>query len=194
MDWWSLDPKETAKVLQTEIQSGLSQKEAQRRLAEEGENTLAQEGGKTSLIRRFFAQFNDFMILLLLGAAIVSAVVSYLNGERDFWDAGMILGIVALNAALGVFQENKAEKALEALQRMAAPHAHVLRDGVVREIPVASVVRGDILLLEAGDYICADGRVIESKSMKTEESAITGEALSVEKTADTCYPPNAFGR
>lgn len=189
MDWWSLDPKETAKVLQTEIQSGLSQKEAQRRLAEEGENTLAQEGGKTSLIRRFFAQFNDFMILLLLGAAIVSAVVSYLNGERDFWDAGMILGIVALNAALGVFQENKAEKALEALQRMAAPHAHVLRDGVVREIPVASVVRGDILLLEAGDYICADGRVIESKSMKTEESAITGEALPVEKIADTCYPP-----
>ena len=129
------------------------------------------------------AQFDDFMILLLLGAAVVSVVISRLSGENDVLDAVMILGIVVLNAALGLFQESKAEKALEALKKMAAPHARVIRDGVVREIPAAEVVPGDLLLLETGDAVCADGRVVESCSLKTEESALTGEALPVEKTA-----------
>lgn len=123
------------------------------------------------------------MILLLLGAAVVSVVISRLSGENDVLDAVMILGIVVLNAALGLFQESKAEKALEALKKMAAPHARVIRDGIVREIPAAEVVPGDLLLLETGDAVCADGRVVESRSLKTEESALTGEALPVEKTA-----------
>ncbi len=138
---------------------------------------------KKVLFWRFLAQFDDFMILLLLGAAVVSVVISRLSGENDVLDAVMILGIVVLNAALGLFQESKAEKALEALKKMAAPHARVIRDGIVREIPAAEVVPGDLLLLETGDAVCADGRVVESRSLKTEESALTGEALPVEKTS-----------
>ena len=156
---------------------------AAERLAQKGRNELAETDGKKSLFWRFLAQFDDFMILLLLGAAVVSVVISRLSGENDVLDAVMILGIVVLNAALGLFQESKAEKALEALKKMAAPHARVIRDGIVREIPAAEVVPGDLLLLETGDAVCADGRVVESRSLKTEESALTGEALPVEKTA-----------
>ena len=156
---------------------------AAERLAQKGRNELAETDGKKSLFWRFLAQFDDFMILLLLGAAVVSVVISRLSGENDVLDAVMILGIVVLNAALGLFQESKAEKALEALKKMAAPHARVIRDGIVREIPAAEVVPGDLLLLETGDAVCADGRVVESRSLKTEESALTGEALPVEKTS-----------
>lgn len=156
---------------------------AAERLEQKGRNELAETDGKKSLFWRFLAQFDDFMILLLLGAAVVSVVISRLSGENDVLDAVMILGIVVLNAALGLFQESKAEKALEALKKMAAPHARVIRDGIVREIPAAEVVPGDLLLLETGDAVCADGRVVESRSLKTEESALTGEALPVEKTS-----------
>ena len=156
---------------------------AAERLAQKGRNELAETDGKKSLFWRFLAQFDDFMILLLLGAAVVSVVISRLSGENDVLDAVMILGIVVLNAALGLFQESKAEKALEALKKMAAPHARVIRDGIVREILAAEVVPGDLLLLETGDAVCADGRVVESRSLKTEESALTGEALPVEKTS-----------
>lgn len=156
---------------------------AAERLAQKGRNELAETDGKKSLFWRFLAQFDDFMILLLLGAAVVSVVISRLSGENDVLDAVMILGIVVLNAVLGLFQESKAEKALEALKKMAAPHARVIRDGIVREIPAAEVVPGDLLLLETGDAVCADGRVVESRSLKTEESALTGEALPVEKTS-----------
>lgn len=156
---------------------------AAERLAQKGRNELVETDGKKSLFWRFLSQFDDFMILLLLGAAVVSVVISRLSGENDVLDAVMILGIVVLNAALGLFQESKAEKALEALKKMAAPHARVIRDGIVREIPAAEVVPGDLLLLETGDAVCADGRVVESRSLKTEESALTGEALPVEKTS-----------
>lgn len=187
MHWWSMSKEETAKALETDLQNGLQPQEAKRRLAENGENALQQAQKKQSLFIRFLAQFDDFMILLLLGAAVVSVVVSHMNGETDFLDALIIVGIVVLNAILGVIQENKAEKALEALQKMAAPHAKVLRNGQAQEIATTEVVRGDILLLDAGDYICADGRILESKSLKTEESAVTGEAMAVEKEANACY-------
>ena len=183
MDWWNMQVKEAARQLETDPTTGLSRQEAARRLEEEGRNELRQEAGRKSLFWRFLAQFQDFMILLLLGAAGIPVAVSKWNGENDILDAVIILGIVVLNAILGVFQENKAEKALEALQNMAAPHARVLRDGQAEEIPASEVVRGDILLLESGDYICADGRVIESHRLKTEESAVTGEAMPIEKTA-----------
>ncbi len=181
MKWWSMTRGAVLEALQTEERTGLGTKEAEERLKRDGENRLAEENGRKSLLRRFLAQFNDFMILLLLGAAAVSAGVSYWNGERDFTDAAMILAIVALNAFLGVLQESRAEKALDALRELSAPKARVLRDGVEREIPAEEVVRGDILLLRAGDYICADGRILENQGLQTEESAITGESLATEK-------------
>lgn len=183
MNWWQMETKEAARRLETDEKRGLTSQMAAERLAQKGRNELAETDGKKSLFWRFLAQFDDFMILLLLGAAVVSVVISRLSGENDVLDAVMILGIVVLNAALGLFQESKAEKALEALKKMAAPHARVIRDGIVREIPAAEVVPGDLLLLETGDAVCADGRVVESRSLKTEESALTGEALPVEKTA-----------
>ena len=182
MNWWQMETKEAARRLETDEKQGLTSQMAAERLAQKGRNELAETDGKKSLFWRFLAQFDDFMILLLLGAAVVSVVISRLSGENDVLDAVMILGIVVLNAALGLFQESKAEKALEALKKMAAPHARVVRDGIVREIPAAEVVPGDLLLLETGDAVCADGRVVESRSLKTEESALTGEALPVEKT------------
>lgn len=183
MNWWQMETKEAARRLETDEKQGLTSQMATERLAQKGRNELAETDGKKSLFWRFLAQFDDFMILLLLGAAVVSVVISRLSGENDVLDAVMILGIVVLNAVLGLFQESKAEKALEALKKMAAPHARVIRDGIVREIPAAEVVPGDLLLLETGDAVCADGRVVESRSLKTEESALTGEALPVEKTS-----------
>lgn len=183
MNWWQMETKEAARRLETDEKQGLTSQMAAKRLAQKGRNELAETDGKKSLFWRFLAQFDDFMILLLLGAAVVSVVISRLSGENDVLDAVMILGIVVLNAVLGLFQESKAEKALEALKKMAAPHARVIRDGIVREIPAAEVVPGDLLLLETGDAVCADGRVVESRSLKTEESALTGEALPVEKTS-----------
>ena len=183
MNWWQMETKEAARRLETDEKQGLTSQMAAERLVQKGRNELAETDGKKSLFWRFLAQFDDFMILLLLGAAVVSVVISRLSGENDVLDAVMILGIVVLNAALGLFQESKAEKALEALKKMAAPHARVIRDGIVREISAAEVVPGDLLLLETGDAVCADGRVVESRSLKTEESALTGEALPVEKTS-----------
>lgn len=183
MNWWQMETKEAARRLETDEKQGLTSQMAAERLAQKGRNELAETDGKKSLFWRFLAQFDDFMILLLLGAAVVSVVISRLSGENDVLDAVMILGIVVLNAALGLFQESKAEKTLEALKKMAAPHARVIRDGIVREISAAEVVPGDLLLLETGDAVCADGRVVESRSLKTEESALTGEALPVEKTS-----------
>ena len=182
MNWWQMETKEAARRLETDEKQGLTSQMAAERLAQKGRNELAETDGKKSLFWRFLAQFDDFMILLLLGAAVVSVVISRLSGENDVLDAVMILGIVVLNAALGLFQESKAEKALEALKKMAAPHARVVRESIVREIPAAEVVPGDLLLLETGDAVCADGRVVESRSLKTEESALTGEAMPVEKT------------
>ena len=183
MNWWQMETKEAARRLETDEKQGLTSQMAAERLVQKGRNELAETDGKKSLFWRFLAQFDDFMILLLLGAAVVSVVISRLSGENDVLDAVMILGIVVINAALGLFQESKAEKTLEALKKMAAPHARVIRDGIVREISAAEVVPGDLLLLETGDAVCADGRVVESRSLKTEESALTGEALPVEKTS-----------
>ena len=128
MNWWQMETKEAARRLETDEKQGLTSQMAAERLVQKGRNELAETDGKKSLFWRFLAQFDDFMILLLLGAAVVSVVISRLSGENDVLDAVMILGIVVLNAVLGLFQESKAEKALEALKKMAAPHARVIRD------------------------------------------------------------------
>ena len=139
---------------------GLTGTEAERRLAENGKNKLA-EGKKDSLIKRFFKQMADPMTLILLAAAVISAVLAVVQNE-SFADVIVILFVVMVNAVLGVFQESKAEKAIEALQQMAAATSKVLRDG--KEVTVRSedLAVGDIVLLEAGDAVPADGRVLES--------------------------------
>lgn len=193
MDWWNQETKEVSQSLETFLGNGLSMDEARKRLATNGKNLLRHEGENAGIMKRFCAQFNDFMVMLLLVAAVVSFAVSYLNGEKDFIDSVIIIAIVVLNALLGVIQESKAQKALEALKKMSAPKAVVLRDGKRREIPSEDVVVGDIMLLETGGYICADGRVSESRSLKTEESAITGESLAVEKDTKKYPKETALG-
>lgn len=163
-------------------QEGLSAHEAEKRLAEHGPNKLA-EAKKETLLQRFIAQLKDPMIIILLAAAAVSGITAAYSGE-SFADVFIILIVVLINAVLGVYQESKAEKAIEALQAMTAATSKVLRDG--RQISVKSelLVPGDVIVLEAGDAVPADARILESASMKAEEAALTGESVPVEKSAD----------
>ena len=156
-------------------ESGLSSEEAGKRLERDGRNELAAEK-KDSLIKRFFAQMLDPMIIILLAAAAISAVLAVAEGE-SFADVVIILFVVIVNAVLGVYQENKAEKAIEALQAMSAATSKVMRDGKITIVPSAELVAGDIVLLEAGDAVPADGRIIESASLQIEEAALTGESV-----------------
>jgi Ca2+-transporting ATPase len=164
---------------------GLSSAEAEQRLAENGKNKLA-EGKKDSLLKRFLKQLADPMIIILLAAALISAVISVVEGE-SFADVIIILFVVVVNSVLGVYQENKAEKALEALQEMAAATSKVLRNGKLVTIKSEDLVVGDIVILEAGDAVPADGRIIESSSMKIEEAALTGESVPVDKFIDLLF-------
>ena len=172
--------------LQTNRQ-GLTAAEADRRRKEQGENSI-ETAKKRGLLRRFFAQFKDFMILILLAAAGISFVTSWLNHETDYVDSIIILVIVVVNAVIGMIQESRAEKAIEALQQMAAPKAKVLRNGTQCEIPASQLVRGDVVLLSMGDLVPADLRLLECHRLMAEESALTGESLPVEKTAEAVYP------
>lgn len=160
-------------------ENGLTSEQARRRSAETGKNKLA-EGKKTPLILRFLSQFADPMIIILIAAAIISAITSVLQKEFPS-DVIIIMFVVIVNAILGVYQESKAEKAIEALQKMAAATTKVLRDGKVCEIPSEDLTVGDVVLLEAGDAVPADGRIFESASLKIEESALTGESVPVNK-------------
>lgn len=160
-------------------ENGLSSEQARRRSAETGKNKLA-EGKKTPLILRFLSQFADPMIIILIAAAVISAITSVLQKEFPS-DVIIIMFVVIVNAILGVYQESKAEKAIEALQKMAAATTKVLRDGKVCEIPSEDLTVGDVVLLEAGDAVPADGRIFESASLKIEESALTGESVPVNK-------------
>ena len=164
-----------------EVQSspaGLSSQEVASRLEKYGANTL-QEGKKKSLLEKFVDQFKDFMILVLLVAAVVSMFAH--SGEPDPTDAIIILAVVLLNAILGVFQESKAEEAIEALKKMASPVASVLRDGHVEHVKGEDIVVGDVVVLEAGDVVPADMRLFEVNTVKIEESALTGESVPVDK-------------
>ena len=160
-------------------ENGLTSEQARRRSAETGKNKLA-EGKKTPLILRFLSQFADPMIITLIAAAVISAITSVLQKEFPS-DVIIIMFVVIVNAILGVYQESKAEKAIEALQKMAAATTKVLRDGKVCEIPSEDLTVGDVVLLEAGDAVPADGRIFESASLKIEESALTGESVPVNK-------------
>ena len=184
MNWHSKTAEETGLMLNTDTAYGLSDSEAEKRLEEYGENTIESSKKKKGIIGRFFAQLNDIMIIILLAASAASFGVSLLKGEADFTDSVIIIAIVILNAVMGVFQESRAEKAVEELKKMSAPKARVIRSGKIKEIPSEEIVPGDILILEAGDMVSADARIIESNGLMTDESALTGESHPVSKNTD----------
>ena len=172
-------------------EEGLSSSEVLRLQNEYGPNVLAEKKKKT-LLGRFFDQFKDVMIIILLIAAAVSfGVICAEQNWGEIFEPALILIIVVLNAIMGVFQESKAEKALEALKNMSAPHARVIRDGEEHIIDAKQIVPGDIIILEAGDFVPADARLIHSVSLKSEESALTGESVPTEKDADEITDENA---
>ena len=163
-------------------EKGLSAAEARRRLERDGLNKLAEAKGKT-LLQRFLEQLSDPMIIILLVAAAISGVLAVLENE-GFADVIIILAVVIINAVLGVYQENKAEKAIEALQEMSAATSRVLRDGHIVSVRSEELVVGDVVLLEAGDAVPADARLLESASLKVEEAALTGESVPVDKITE----------
>ncbi len=183
--------EQVLKELQVDEKKGLSTAEIEQRLQTYGSNRLTAKKSKSLLIR-FLEQFKDVMILILLGAAVISFVVA-LNGhdKMEFFEPLLIVLIVVLNAIMGVVQENKARKALDALKKMSAPHARVFRNGVEEVIDASQLVPGDIIFLEAGDYVPADARLLEAASLKSEESALTGESVPSDKNADTLVEENA---
>lgn len=187
MEWQCLTKAECEKRLSTSARNGLSVREAKNRLKEYGKNEL-EPPKKKSLLRRFLAQFSDFMVIVLLIAAGISFMTSYLQKDDDYIDAIIILAIVVINAITGLVQESRAEKAIEALKKMSSPHARVVRDGVERDVAASEVVPGDLVVLKAGDLVPADLRLTEAHDLKAEESALTGESLPVEKRADGTHP------
>ena len=179
--------EENEKVLQElkTDRNGLSPAEAEKRLAENGKNRLEAAKGK-SLLRRFFEQLADPMIIIMLVAALISGVLAVIENE-SFADVIIILAVVIINAVLGVYQESKAEKAIEALQKMSAATSRVVRDGKIQVIHSEDLVVGDIILVEAGDAVPADARILENASLKVEEAALTGESVPVTKFIDMIY-------
>ena len=181
--WETLRKEEVVQKLGTKQGTGLTQREVQTRKQKYGSNKL-EEKKKETLLVKFIKQFNDFMIIILIIASILSAVTSYFQGENDYVDSIIIIAIVVFNALMGVIQEAKAEKSIEALKQMTPPKAKVIRDGKTQEIHAEDLVPGDIVELEAGIYVPADCRLLENHNLKIEESSLTGETEPVLKNAD----------
>ncbi len=191
MEYYNIDSKQVVDTLQTDVTNGLSSGEVAARQAQYGANVLKGKK-KKGMFLKFLDQFKDVMILILLAAAAVSFVVAILEGEaKGFFEPALILAIVVINAIMGVMQESKAEKALEALKNMSAPHSRVIRDGKEQIVMASALVPGDIIKLEAGDFVPADARLISSASLKSEESALTGESVPSEKDASAVVDENA---
>ncbi len=188
--WETLRKEEVSRQLETNLRKGLEQKEVTKRQQKYGKNKL-QDKPKESIFIKFAKQFNDFMIIILIIASIVSAVISRIQGENDYIDSIIIIAIVILNAIMGVVQEAKAEKSIEALKEMTPPKARVIRDGIESEINAEDLVIGDIIILESGNYVPADSRIIESYQLKIEESSLTGETDAVLKDANKICKPNS---
>ena len=184
--FYSDTPRQVLDTLDTDPDQGLTQGEGARRLAGYGENKL-EKAKPPGLFRQVLAQLRDPMILVLLAAAALSF---FAGGGQDWLDTAIILLIVVFNTVISVSQEDNARKALEALEKLAAPRARVLREGVERRLESTHLVPGDILLLEAGDYVPADGRILWAAGLQTDESAMTGESLPVHKRAGDGLPPD----
>lgn len=181
--WYTMNIKDVERKLGTSKSVGLTEEEAQRRLNQYGKNKLEQ-GKKTSIFVKFIKQFNDFMIIILIASAIISAVLAYVEHSNDYIDSIIIIAIVILNAIMGVIQESKAEKSIEALQKLANPQAKVVRSGKIKNIPSEELVPGDLVIVEAGSFVPADMRLISTYNFKVEESALTGETIPVDKDAN----------
>ena len=186
MKYYSVEKEEALRALNTS-ENGLSSEKAAELQAQGGKNKLRAAKGK-SLARRFLEQLADPMILILLAAALVSGILAYVDGD-GYTDVIIILSVVVLNAVLGVYQESKAEKAIEALQKMSAATCKVLRDGMLTVLPSEELVPGDVVLLEAGDAVPADGRLLQAASLKIEEAALTGESVPVDKQIEALPLP-----
>lgn len=182
-NWFNWSSQQVVKALSTNLQSGLTSSEASRRLVEVGHNQL-NTVQKISPWRIFLDQFTDFMVLVLIGAAIISGLL----GEKE--DALTIMAIIVLNAVLGFFQEYRAEKSLEALKELTAPLAHVWRDGKVQRVPAKELVPGDIMVLESGDRVSADGRIVEQVNLEVNEATLTGESMAVAKSDEILREAN----
>ena len=188
--WQTLRKEEVLRKLSTDEKQGLTEKEVQERQAKYGKNKL-QEKKKESFIVKFIKQFNDFMIIILIIASIISAVVSKMQGENDYVDSIIIIGIVVFNALMGVIQEAKAEKSIEALKQMTPQLAKTIRNGKTVEVNAEELVKGDIIILDAGNFVPADCRILESHNLKIEESSLTGETQGAEKDADAICSKDA---
>ena len=178
MKWHTLSAKQALSKLSVTKESGLSVEQAECRLQSFGENKLG-ASKKKSIFSRFFAQLNDFMIIVLLLCAGVSLAVSFLSGDPDFTDPVVILLIVLINAGVGVVQESRAQNAIDKLRETSHMTATVLRDGKLSEVAPELLVPGDIIKLKAGDIVPADARLIESVGLCVEESSLTGESEAV---------------
>lgn len=182
MNWYDLTARDVIKKLKSDRNTGLSSKEAQRRLHETGRNIIRESKSKPLFVK-FLAQFSDFLIVILLVAATISAVTAFYEGSGDYVDSIIILVIVVVNAIIGVIQESKAEKAIKALKKLSSPHANVLRNGKIQSIDSDGLVAGDIIILKSGDFIPADARIIQANNLACDESALTGESHPSEKNA-----------
>lgn len=187
--WETLRKEEIFKKLQTDRRGGITEEKAKERQIKYGKNKL-EDKKKETLLVKFIKQFNDFMIIILIIASIVSAAISTIQGENDYIDAIIIIAIVILNAIMGVVQEAKAEKSIEALKEMTPPKAKVVRNGITKEINAEELVPGDLIILEAGNYVPADCRLIESYNLKIEESSLTGETEAILKDSEMICKKN----
>ena len=178
-NWFNKEPQEVETELQTNLKDGLTDEEAKQRIEEYGLNQL-QTKKKKSLAQKFLEQFKDFSIIILIIAAIVSGVVGVAQGE-GITDTIVILIVVIVNAIIGVAQENKAEKSLEALQKLTDHATKVIRNGSVNVVPAKELVPGDVVVLDTGDFVPADLRIIEEANLKSQEASLTGESVPVEK-------------
>ena len=181
-NWFNKDVQEVEKELKTNSEKGLTDEQIKQNREKYGLNEL-QAAKKKTLLQRFLDQFKDFSIIVLIIAAIVSGVVGVSEGE-GITDTIIILIVVIVNAIIGVVQESKAEKSLEALQKLSDHAAKVIRNGKMNVIPAKELVPGDVVVLDTGDYIPADLRVIEAINLKSQESSLTGESVPVEKNSN----------
>ncbi len=187
MEWHNSSYKEVLKHFKVDENIGLNNISINQKQIKYGKNKLKEKKQK-GLLSKFIAQFSDFMVIILLIAAVISFITSSIEHNKDYIDSVIILFIVILNAIVGVIQENKAEKAIEALKQLSSPQAHVIRGGKKVIIPSEELVPGDIIVLDTGNLVPADARLIESYNLKVEESSLTGESVAVEKNADKIYP------
>lgn len=178
--WQTIKKEDVLREFGTNSKNGLTEEEVKKRQNKYGKNRL-KDKPKENIFVKFIKQFNDFMIIILIIASIVSAVISTLQGQNDYIDSIIIIGIVILNALMGVIQEAKAEKSIEALKKMTPPHAKVVRNRHTKEVLAEDLVPGDIIILEAGNYVPADSRLIECFNLKIEEASLTGETEGIEK-------------